>query len=198
MKCRSFRVWLVALFALTNSASAEVLAMDFSDLRSAERLPYSWDYYSEIEHKGVVSELRMNTCLKKSDLLKNFPVGTARNYYWNYVAAKQQQRNAKLQSLGSIDGIKISEILITFSEPVDFVKILAFSPVGSKRLCPFMLVSEWEWLVRYSPSSIVNEGGQQVILTALWDEVAFRVRGPMVTRFVIESGRPKFLSSGPN
>lgn len=181
---------LLILLSLGSVAAASAGGAPYLNLSSAQKMPNSWDYYEQVEHKGDNSDSDSNVCANKEDLLNNFPVKDGSGLYWDYISASQQGRLAEQIELGSIDGVKITEIVLRFQQPVDYIKILNFTPSNTNLLCPFATIAELSSQLQYAKSELIEYHGTMAIKTAMVDNIAFKSPRALPFYFQLNGGLP--------
>src|SRR5262245_5937527 len=161
-------------------------------LPSPKKIDAAWDIYEEVEHKGgPATDSRSSFCVSKDDLMTKFPMQDGSGDYVDYLSRTQREHATEIFGLGTIGDIEINEVVHRFSEPIDYVKILTFTPPKSRLLCPFLQIAEWNSQLHYSKSTIVDRRGTKVIATSMLDEIAARHPVLVNVDFSLERGLPK-------
>jgi hypothetical protein len=155
-------------------------------LPSTKDVNMQWDMFYEIEHKSEGILHKISDCISKNDLLNTFPARDNSGLYFDYVAKNHKNKNSTIFKLGLVDGLSIYEIVHSFSEPIDYIKILAFE--HKDMLCPFLLISEWNMQMIYSQSYIQSNQ----ITTKVIDNIAKQSHSIRQFNFTIENGLPKY------
>ncbi len=164
---------------------------EYLSLPSAKHYWQEWDYLTAVEHKTGFEYSQSDVCLDKEELLNSFPEGNNSNSYWNYINKYQQGHTSEIIELGSIQNVNIYEIVHYFKEPIDYIKILAFSNDDSNIICPFTIIADWNWQMIYARSEIVKYDGINVIHTTMQDHVVCQGTCPTTFYFTINNGLPK-------
>ncbi len=193
MRLAGFRTALTLSTSIFTIGQAFAGGEEYFNLSSARKMQGHWDYYTQIEHKGAVEYTTSSVCLAKQDLLDSFPKRDGTGMYWDYLSMFQKGRSTMQFDLGYIGATKIIEIVHHFKEPVDYVKILSFTPPKSDLLCPFAIIADWNGQLQYSKSEVIEQGGLKLIKTAMTDKIAFgsKPEQPIPFYFKLEDGFPK-------
>ena len=188
-------VSLLICLALAVAAGPAFAGADgYSSLPSAKSLPNRWEHYIQIEHKGGFEGSTSSICVSGPDLLNAFPAKDGSGLFWDYVRQFQQGRLAEQHDLGTIQGTRITETVIRFKEPIDYIKILAFTPPDSDLMCPFATIADMDSVLEYSRSEIVEIQGVETIKTAMVDNIAYGSPRSIAFYFQLKNGFPESVS----
>jgi hypothetical protein len=180
---------LVLLFPIAGLAAD---GFRYLSLPSATSINAVWDIFEEVEHKGgPATDWKSSSCVSKDDLVTRFPIEDRTGRYSDYLSRYQRGHTVEISSLGMIGDVDINEVIHRFSEPIDYVKLLTFTPPKSKLLCPFLHIAEWNGQLQYSKSTIVVRDRTTVIATSMVDKIAGKHPELMNVDFTLQQGVPK-------
>lgn len=176
------------VIVLSCSAHSEDLYI-FNGLSSYEPMKYSWDTVIEIEHKNEIKIEQSSVCVNPDELINDFPKESTPGSYWGWLKEYYRISNKQLTNLGKIKTTEIYEITYNFSKPSDYLKILAFKPNGSTKICPFLIISECCNQLDYAKSTIDGD----FIITKMQDHIIGKQSQPVLRDFSFKliNGIPK-------